>query len=90
MTLNFFPILCENKALFVFLTRIDPIAATKNHIPEDELVKRLVAKDKSALDYLYTHYSGAIYGVIVRIVPNEGIAEEVLQDVFLKFWNEYL
>jgi RNA polymerase sigma-70 factor (ECF subfamily) len=29
-----------------------------------------------------------LYGVVIRIVSNEGIAEEVLQDVFLKFWNK--
>lgn len=48
----------------------------------------MLSKDKTALDYLYAHYSGALYGVISRIVTNEGIAEEVLQDVFLKFWNK--
>lgn len=64
------------------------IAPSKNHISEEDLIRRLVAKDKSALDYLYTHYSGALYGVITRIVANDGIAEEILQDVFLKFWNK--
>jgi len=51
------------------------------------LVARLNAKDKSSLEYLYDHYSAAIYGVVSRIIKNEGIAEEVLQDVFLKIWN---
>jgi RNA polymerase sigma factor (sigma-70 family) len=41
------------------------------------------------LDYLYDHYSGAIYGAILRIVKKEEIAEEVLQDVFLKVWNRF-
>jgi RNA polymerase sigma-70 factor (ECF subfamily) len=36
---------------------------------------------------LYDHYSAALYGVISRIIKNEGIAEEVLQDVFLKIWD---
>jgi RNA polymerase sigma factor (sigma-70 family) len=40
------------------------------------------------LDYLYDHYSGAIFGVIQRIVKMEDLAEEVLQDVFLKYWNK--
>ena len=46
-----------------------------------------MAKDKSALSYLYDHYSGALYGVIHRILQHEDIAEEVLQDIFLKIWN---
>jgi RNA polymerase sigma-70 factor (ECF subfamily) len=36
---------------------------------------------------LYDHYSGAIYSVVLRIIRSEEIAEEVLQDVFLKYWN---
>ena len=40
------------------------------------------------MDYLYDHYSSALYGIIFRIVRKEEIAEEVLQDVFLKIWNK--
>jgi RNA polymerase sigma factor (sigma-70 family) len=52
-------------------------------------VKRLQAKDKSALELLYENYSGALYGVIFRVLKNEDIAEEVLQDVFLKIWDRF-
>jgi RNA polymerase sigma factor (sigma-70 family) len=51
-------------------------------------VTRLKKKDQSALDYLYDHYSGAIYGVIFRILKKEETAEEVLQDVFLRVWDK--
>jgi RNA polymerase sigma-70 factor (ECF subfamily) len=44
-------------------------------------------KDTKALDYLYDHYAAALYGSVVRIVKNEDIASEVLQDVFLKIWE---
>lgn len=49
---------------------------------------RLKSKDKAALDYLYDHYSAAVYGVVVRIVRQEDIAEEVLQDIFLTYWDK--
>ena len=39
--------------------------------------------------YLYDHYSSAINGVIYRIVQSEDVAEEVLQDVFLKIWDRF-
>jgi RNA polymerase sigma factor (sigma-70 family) len=52
-------------------------------------VKRLQAKDKSALEFLYDNYSGALYGVIFRVLKNEDISEEVLQDVFLKIWDRF-
>lgn len=47
------------------------------------------AKDQSSLSYLYDYYSAALYGVIFRILKNEKIAEEVLQDVFVKIWDKF-
>ncbi len=52
------------------------------------MIGRLVQRDKSAFEYLYDHYSGALYSAVLRIVRSEGIAEEVLQDVFLKIWEK--
>lgn len=48
----------------------------------------LKAHDRSALEYLYDHYSGALYGVVSRIIKKEEVAEEVLQDAFLKIWDK--
>ena len=45
-------------------------------------------KDKSAFKYLYEHYAGALYGVVSRIIQKEEVAEEVLQDAFLKIWDK--
>jgi RNA polymerase sigma factor (sigma-70 family) len=59
-----------------------------SRISEEELVAGLKRKSQSSLDYLYDHYSGALYGIISRIVPREEVAEEVLQDVFLKIWDK--
>jgi RNA polymerase sigma factor (sigma-70 family) len=57
-------------------------------IAEAELVARLKKKDQSALDYLYDHYAGALYGVAIRILRKEEMAEETLQDIFLKIWDK--
>jgi RNA polymerase sigma factor (sigma-70 family) len=56
-------------------------------LQESDLIKQLRAGDKSALSYLYDHYSAALYGIIFRIVKREEWAEEVLQDAFLKIWD---
>ena len=42
-----------------------------------------------ALEYLYDNYAGALYSVVFRIIKREDIAEEVLQDVFLKVWDKF-
>lgn len=52
------------------------------------LVEALKRHDAEALSYLYDYYAAALKGVIVRIVRHEDIAEEVLQDVFLKIWDK--
>ncbi|WP_254091004.1 RNA polymerase sigma factor [Dawidia soli] len=41
------------------------------------------------MEYLYDHYSAALYGAIFRIIKKEAVAEEVLQDVFLKIWDKF-
>jgi RNA polymerase sigma factor (sigma-70 family) len=66
---------------------LHPIARSTT-ISEVELVAGLKAKRPSSLDYLYDHYSSALYGIISRIIANEDVAEEVLQDAFLKIWNK--
>ncbi len=44
-------------------------------------------KDRSAFNYLYDNYSGALYGVIKRVVEAEEIANDVLQEAFVKIWK---
>ncbi|MBV6645635.1 MAG: sigma-70 family RNA polymerase sigma factor [Cyclobacteriaceae bacterium] len=55
---------------------------------EKHLLQSIKAKEESAFNHLYENYSSAIYGVIIRIVPEQELAEEVLQDTFLKIWNK--
>ena len=63
------------------------ILTTYKHTSEEALVSALQQKDRSALEYLYDHYSSALLGVVVRIIKKEELAEEILQDVFLKIWD---
>lgn len=53
----------------------------------DVLVDRFKKKDSSAFETLYGMYSKNICGVINTIVKNDGIAQEICQDVFIKIWN---
>jgi RNA polymerase sigma-70 factor (ECF subfamily) len=57
-------------------------------ISEKDLILLLKKKDKRGIDYLYDNYSSALYGVILRIVKTEDLAEEVMQDCFLKIWEK--
>ena len=44
--------------------------------------------DKAALYELYNRYSAALYGVILRMCKKESLAQEILQDTFLKVWKQ--
>lgn len=50
-------------------------------------MRRLKSKDKAALAYLYDRYGAALFGIISRIIKNEDIGQEVLQDTFLRIWD---
>lgn len=45
-------------------------------------------RDRAALEFLYDRYSGALYGAIFRIIRQEDLADEILQDAFLKIWDK--
>jgi len=54
---------------------------------EKTLIDGLVRKDKNAFTYLYDNYSSALFGVINRILQSDEVAEDVLQDAFVKIWK---
>lgn len=64
------------------------MAATKKiSLPEEDLVRALKGKETIAIQALYDMYSAALLGVISRIVINPEIAEDLLQETFIKIWN---
>jgi RNA polymerase sigma-70 factor (ECF subfamily) len=61
----------------------------KISLSEEELVLALQRREKIAAEALYDMYSASLFGVIVRIVNDEAIAEDILQDTFVKIWNSF-
>ncbi len=53
----------------------------------DLLILQMQQKNEKAFERLYTMYSEALHGIIYSIVLEETIAEEVLQDTFIKIWD---
>jgi RNA polymerase sigma-70 factor (ECF subfamily) len=51
------------------------------------LVKRIVARDESALAALYDRYAGMLSSVLNRILRDTQAAEEILQDIFYQLWR---
>lgn len=54
---------------------------------ETELVQQLVSGNTHGLERLYNSYSAALLGIITRIVKQPDLAEDVLQETFVKIWK---
>ncbi len=52
-----------------------------------ELILQLQSKNEKAFQRIYEMYSENTFGVIYNIIRDEELSQEVLQDVFIKIWN---
>src|SRR5512138_2520209 len=54
---------------------------------EVELVALVAKGDQNAFLLIYDRYAKYVYGLALRILSNEMLAEEATQDTFLKLWS---
>jgi RNA polymerase sigma-70 factor (family 1) len=53
---------------------------------EKELLSRIAAGDESAFRKIYDAYRRKIYSYTLRLTESESIADDIIQDVFMKVW----
>ncbi len=63
------------------------LVLVKFSMQPDHLILKLQARDESAFETLYSMYSESLFGIINSVVHDKELSEEVLQDVFVKIWN---
>jgi RNA polymerase sigma-70 factor (ECF subfamily) len=56
---------------------------------EEELVFLLQSQDQNAFSYLYDNYAAALNGTIYRMVEDIQLSEDILQEAFIKIWNNF-
>ena len=54
---------------------------------DEELAKRLQQRDPQAMADLYDRFGRLVYSVILAIVRDAGVAEDLVQETFLRVWN---
>lgn len=54
----------------------------------EELVNQLQGGSEKALSKLYDRYSGALYGLVLKIVRDDELAQDILQDSFVNIWKK--
>lgn len=63
--------------------------SVQKNYSEQELVIALQHKEEQAMSWLYDHYSKALFSIIYRVVENQEMSEDVLQECFVKIWNNF-
>lgn len=61
----------------------------KLRLSEDKLIEGLKNMDGSAMSALYRMYSDSLYRVISTIVLIEEVAQDLLQETFIKIWKSF-
>ena len=51
------------------------------------LLERIARQDDAALKALYTACAPKLYGLALRVVTHRELAEDVLQEAFLRIWR---
>ena len=69
-------------------TNREVVLGVPDNSRDRELAARLVAGDEGALRETYRAYAPAVHGLALRVLSNEGLAEEVVQDVFVRLWEQ--
>ena len=54
---------------------------------DEDLIGRLQKRDPRALGELYDQYGRLAYSLILRVVRDTGVAEDLVQETFLRVWN---
>jgi RNA polymerase sigma-70 factor (ECF subfamily) len=67
------------------VTRMDP---PLQELDDADLVAAVGRSDEQALKELYSRHGAAVYSLARRILVDRERAEEVVQEVFLRLWNE--
>ncbi|HEX3425676.1 MAG TPA: sigma-70 family RNA polymerase sigma factor [Acidimicrobiales bacterium] len=64
------------------------MAASLNDASDASLVVAIGRWREEALAEAYRRHGGAVFGLARRVVGDSALAEEVVQEVFLRLWNE--
>lgn len=64
-----------------------PISKTNLASDAGDLLQ-VVRRDQSALARIYDRLGNAVYGLSRQVLKDEGLAQDVTQEIFLRLWNE--
>lgn len=67
---------------------VSPDEAHYAALDDEELMQRLFLRDLAAFRTLYNRYGNLVYSTSLRVVKDVQIAEDMVQEVFLRLWRK--
>ncbi len=64
------------------------LAIPMSTLLERHIVELLHEQNEKAISLLYENYGDTLYGVAFKVVKNEELAQDVLQESFIKIWKK--
>lgn len=55
---------------------------------EKHIIELLQERNEKAISLLYENYSDTLYGVAFKVVKDDALAQDVLQESFVKIWKK--
>lgn len=69
------------------MTLLIPLISAVLLKDDPELARRLKSRDSRAMADLYDRYGRLTFALIFRIVRNEAVTEDLVQETFIRIWN---
>ncbi|MCU0281495.1 MAG: hypothetical protein MUE66_06650 [Acidimicrobiia bacterium] len=57
-------------------------------LTDEDLAGAVAAGDHRALEAVYGRHGAAVFGMARRVLRSQALAEEVAQEVFVRFWRD--
>jgi len=64
-----------------------PVLVYRMRVTEENIMELLQEQDRHAIALLYDRYAATLFGIVLRIVRSETLAEDVVQETFVKAWR---
>src|SRR5262245_38693713 len=66
---------------------VRPRAGAYEDRTDNELIANISAGESAAFETLYNRYAANVYQTVLRIVQDQALAEDLVQDVFWRVWQ---
>lgn len=76
-----------DRADFMILWLFPLLSVVLKFKDDSALVRRRRERDPAAMSDLYDRYGRIAYSLILRVVNNSAVAEDLVQETFLRVWN---